>query len=152
MVLNLDYFDGYGRTYMIIYDGGSNGGSQIGYVTTSNFADVPQTYTSTSGRLTVQFYTNNISRGWAGSITTDNASPEKAFAVILPALDTTFFPYSTCPDTVLLSYEGFNNIDISVPGEYVIDSVFTAANGCFATRRLRRHLQNPILRHRLRHR
>ncbi len=143
VVLNLDYFDGYGRTYMIIYDGGSNGGSQIGYITTSNFTHSSQIYTSTSGRLTVQFYTNNISRGWAGSITTDNASPEKAFAAILPALDTTFFLYSTCPDTVLLSYEGFNNIDISVPGEYVIDSVFTAANGCDSVVRLLLTVTDP---------
>jgi uncharacterized protein (TIGR02145 family) len=58
-------------------------------------------------------------------------------------LDTTLFVYSTCPDTVLLSYEGFNNIDISVPGEYVIDSVFTAANGCDSVVRLLLTVTDP---------
>lgn len=143
VVLTLAYFECAPPSYMQIYDGNHAGASQIGYLDAS-FTHPPRTFTSTTGKLSVKFYAGNTPmRGWGGSITTDNIFPSKAYASLLPAIDTTELHHTSCPNTIPLSYLGFSGIDISVPGEYVIDSVFTAASGCDSVVRLLLTVTDP---------
>jgi uncharacterized protein (TIGR02145 family) len=122
--------------YLILYNGTSTSAPQLvrlygSYASTS----MPQIYTANSGSLTVRWVTNNTytQSGWEGYITTTNHCTDEvdtASVHVLPVIPAASIAYTTCQSTTLFSHMGFKDLDVSVPGNYTIDSVFTSSLGC----------------------
>ena len=122
--------------YLYLYDGTSTSAPQIerlsGYYTP---IFMPKIYTANSGSLTVKWVTNNSSTqsGWEAYITTTSYCTDEvdtASVHVLPEIPAASIAQTTCQSTTPFSYMGFNDIDVSVAGDYTIDSVFTSSLGC----------------------
>ena len=118
------------------------------------FTDI-DTMTSTGNSLTVvwqsECYKGHASMGWEAYVYTDEPTNVgmDAFAVtkvnVNPSYRYTTYD-SVCASATLYDVDRFQGIDISVPGDYTIDSVYHTSLGCDSIYSLQLHVHsNPVV-------
>ena len=112
------------------------------------------TMVSTGNSLTVVWQSHcykQTRKGWEAYVFTDevvNVSMnvfDKTEITVNPSYQYTMYD-SVCASTQLYDVDRFHGIDISVPGDYIIDSVYSTDLGCDSTYSLQLHVRaNPVI-------